>query len=68
MIKASALRASTLRAGRGIRWYLRQVSGEAKWDEYLERAQREAVVPMSRRDFERHRSEHSEKNPRARCC
>ena len=68
MIKANALRASTLRAGRGIRWYLRQVSGEAKWDEYLERAQREAVVPMSRRDFERHRSEHSEKSPRARCC
>jgi uncharacterized short protein YbdD (DUF466 family) len=68
MNKANALRAGTLSAGRGIRWYLRQVSGEAKWDEYLERARHEAVVPMSRRDFERHRSEHSEKNPRARCC
>jgi uncharacterized short protein YbdD (DUF466 family) len=68
VIKANALRSSTLRAGRGIRWYLRQLSGEAKWDEYLERTQHEEVEPMSRRDFERHRSEHSEKNPRARCC
>jgi uncharacterized short protein YbdD (DUF466 family) len=67
-MRATALRATALSAGRGIRWYLRQLTGEAKWDEYLERAQREDVVPMSRRDFERHRSEHSEKNPRARCC
>jgi uncharacterized short protein YbdD (DUF466 family) len=57
-----------LKAVRGIRWYLKQVSGEAKWDEYLERARSQDVEPMSRREFERHRSEHSEKNPRARCC
>jgi hypothetical protein len=59
---------SALRVGRGIRWYLKQVTGEAKWDEYLGRARSEGFEPMSRRDFERHRSEHSEKNPRARCC
>jgi len=57
-----------LKAVRGIRWYLKQVSGEAKWDEYLERARSEDVKPMSRRDFERHRSEHKENNPQARCC
>jgi len=57
-----------LRVGRGIRWYLKQVSGEAKWDEYLERCGSEDVEPMSRRDFERHRTEHKEKNPQARCC
>ncbi|HYO17599.1 MAG TPA: YbdD/YjiX family protein [Dermatophilaceae bacterium] len=57
-----------LSVGRGIRWYLRQVTGEAKWDEYLERARREGIQPVSRRDFERHRSEHGETNPRARCC
>jgi len=59
---------SALRVGRGIRWYLRQVTGEAKWDEYVERCRHEDAEPMSRRDFERHRCEHSEKSPRARCC
>ena len=59
---------AALRVGRGIRWYLKQVTGEAKWDEYLGRARSEGFEPMSRREFERHRSEHSEKNPRARCC
>jgi uncharacterized short protein YbdD (DUF466 family) len=59
---------SALKVGRGIRWYVRQVTGEAKWDDYLERARLEDFEPMSRRDFERHRSEHSERSPRARCC
>jgi len=53
---------------RGILWYLRQATGEAKWDEYLQRCDQEETRPMSRRDFERHRSEHSEKHPHARCC
>ena len=44
-----------LRVGRGILWYLRQVTGEAKWDEYVERCRHEDAEPMSRRDFERHR-------------
>jgi uncharacterized short protein YbdD (DUF466 family) len=57
-----------LRVGHRISWYLKQVTGEAKWDEYLERCRSEDVRPMSRRDFERHRSEHKEKNPQARCC
>jgi uncharacterized short protein YbdD (DUF466 family) len=62
------MRTHALKAVRGIRWYLKQVSGEAKWDEYLERARSEDVEPMSRRDFERHRSQHKENNPQARCC
>jgi len=62
------MRTHALKAVRGIRWYLKQLSGEAKWDEYLERARREDVEPMTRRDFERHRSEHKENNPQARCC
>lgn len=56
------------RAGRGIRWYLKQVSGEAKWDEYLERCRNEDLEPMSRRQFERHRAQHAESNPQTRCC
>jgi len=62
------MKAAALRAGRGIRWYLKQVTGEAKWDEYLEHCLRHGVEPMSRRAFERHRAEHMDKDPRARCC
>jgi Selenoprotein, putative len=62
------MRTAVLRAGRGIRWYLRQATGEAKWDEYLQRCRDRDVEPVSRRDFERHRAEHKEKNPQARCC
>jgi len=62
------MRTAALRAGRGIRWYLKQVTGEAKWDEYLEHCQEEDVEPTSRRDFERHRAEHKESHPQARCC
>ena len=62
------MRAYVLSVGRGIRWYLKQVTGEAKWDEYLERCANEDVEPTSRRDFERHRAEHKENSPQARCC
>jgi uncharacterized short protein YbdD (DUF466 family) len=59
---------AVLKAGRGIRWYLRQVTGEGKWDEYLESCRAKGAEPVSRRDFERHRAEHKENSPVARCC
>jgi uncharacterized short protein YbdD (DUF466 family) len=62
------MRTAALKAGRGIRWYLKQATGEAKWDEYLERCLSDGVEPMSRRDFERHRTEHKEKSTQPRCC
>jgi uncharacterized short protein YbdD (DUF466 family) len=62
------MRTYAIKAVRGIYWYLKQVTGEAKWDEYLERAHSQDMEPMSRRDFERHRSEHKANNPQARCC
>jgi hypothetical protein len=62
------MRAAALKAGRGIRWYLKQATGESKWDEYLQRCNREDVEPVSRRDFERHRAEQKENNPQSRCC
>ncbi|MBK5217644.1 MAG: YbdD/YjiX family protein [Propionibacteriales bacterium] len=62
------MRAAILKTGRGIRWYLKQATGEAKWDEYLDRCRSEGVEPMTRRDFERHRAEHKENNPQPRCC
>ena len=62
------MRTAALKAGRGILWYLKQATGEAKWDQYLERCRSEDVEPMSRRDFEWHRTEHKENNPQSRCC
>jgi uncharacterized short protein YbdD (DUF466 family) len=56
------------RAQEGLVWYLKEATGEAKWDEYLERCAREGQDPMTRREFERHRSEHKERNPQSRCC
>jgi uncharacterized short protein YbdD (DUF466 family) len=62
------MRETLLRVGRGLGWYLKQASGEAKWDEYLERCRRGGTEPMSRRAFERHRADHQERNPQSRCC
>ncbi len=62
------MRDAVRRAGRGLRWYVRQASGEAKWDEYVEACRARGDVPMSRRDFERHRADHREQNPQSRCC
>jgi uncharacterized short protein YbdD (DUF466 family) len=56
------------RAGRGVVWYLRQLSGEAKWDEYVARCAAEGTEPMTRREFERHRADHQERSPQSRCC
>jgi hypothetical protein len=53
---------------RGLRWYLREVTGESKWDAYRERCEREGRTPTSRREFERHRAEHREQGAQGRCC
>lgn len=55
-------------AGRGIRWYIKQLTGEAKWDEYLDHCRAEGHEPMSRRDFERRRADEKESSPQPRCC
>ena len=57
-----------VRTGRGLRWYLRQATGEAKWDEYLADCRSSGATPMTRREFERHRADHRERNPQSRCC
>jgi len=62
------VRAAALNVGRGIRWYLRELTGEAKWDQYLQGCLRENIEPMSRRHFERHRAEQMENTPLVRCC
>jgi hypothetical protein len=52
----------------GVLWYLKEATGESKWDEYVDRCEAEGVTPVSRRVFERHRAEHRERDPRSRCC
>ena len=54
----------------GVRWYLREVSGESAYDHYVEHMRRDHPYQpvMSRRDFERRRQDAREENPRARCC
>ncbi len=62
------MRTAALRARSGLVWYLKQVSGESRWDEYVDRCRRDGIVPMTRRDFERHRTDHQESHPQSRCC
>lgn len=57
-------------AVRGVRWYLREVSGETGYERYVTHLLREhpGAIVMSRRDFERWRQDERNENPRARCC
>lgn len=56
------------RALAGIRWYLREWSGEGRWDAYLADCERVGMVPMSRREYERHRDHLREHSTQSRCC
>ena len=56
------------RAWRGVRWYLKEFTGEARWDDYLGHCEEHGHTPMSRYEYERARTDAAEKNPIARCC
>ncbi|MGY1752437.1 YbdD/YjiX family protein [Blastococcus sp. SYSU D01042] len=60
--------AAVVRAWRSLRWYLREFTGEARWDRYLEHCAAHGHEPMTRREFERRRSDALEANPVSRCC
>ncbi|GAB2750862.1 YbdD/YjiX family protein [Nocardioides pakistanensis] len=62
------MRDTLFRVQRGVMWYLKQATGEAKWEEYLQQCAHEGREPMSRKEFERHRADHREANPQSRCC
>jgi uncharacterized short protein YbdD (DUF466 family) len=66
--RATAVRSAAGRAWRGVRWYLREWSGEARWDDYLRHCAEHGHQPMSRREFERRRADELERNPVSRCC
>ena len=60
--------AAVVRAWQGVRWYLREFTGEARWDRYLEHCAGHGHEPMTRREFERRRSDALEANPITSCC
>jgi hypothetical protein len=65
---AGAVRTATVRAWRGLCWYLKEFTGEARWDDYLRHCAEHGHAPTSRYEFERRRADEAEKNPVSRCC
>ncbi len=59
---------ATRRLVSGVRWYLKEVTGESRWEAYLARCAAEGTTPMTRREYERHRADLREHNPQSRCC
>ena len=55
-------------AWRGVVWYLREVSGEGRWDAYLRECAEHGHPPVSRREFERRRADAAAASPVQRCC
>ncbi|WP_433275940.1 YbdD/YjiX family protein [Pseudonocardia xinjiangensis] len=54
----------------GVRWYLRELTGESQYERYLERHANEhpGTAPLSRREFERRRIDAKDATPGSRCC
>lgn len=52
----------------GLRWWARQLSGDARYATYVDRCRAAGSEPMSRRAYERHRSDHRDRHPEGRCC
>ena len=61
---------TAVRLWQGLRWYLRELTGESQYDHYLERHAREhaGAPPLSRREFERRRIAAADPKPGSRCC
>ncbi|MCX5599671.1 YbdD/YjiX family protein [Streptomyces phaeochromogenes] len=61
---------SVRRWARAVRWYLRELTGEAEYDRYCERHLRHhplAPVPTPR-EYQALRARHREDHPQSRCC
>lgn len=52
----------------GLRWFVRESTGEARWDAYVARCAASGTEPMTRRAWERHRADQREHSPQSRCC
>ncbi|MET9832561.1 YbdD/YjiX family protein [Streptomyces sp. NPDC006385] len=58
------------KALRVLRWYARELTGEAEYDRYCERhRRRDPRTPVpTRRQYEALRTLHREQHPQSRCC
>ena len=54
----------------GVRWYLRELTGESQYERYLLRhgETHSQAAPLSRREFERRRVDRADTCPGSRCC
>ncbi|MFF9030690.1 CstA-like transporter-associated (seleno)protein [Streptomyces iakyrus] len=55
---------------RAVRWYLRELTGEAEYDRHCERHRRHhPLVPVpTRREYQVLRTRHQEARTHSRCC
>lgn len=59
---------TVLEAARTLRRRVRELTGEARWDDYLAECREFGDQPMSRREFERLRDDEREHHAGGRCC
>lgn len=54
----------------GFVWYVREFSGEAKYDHYLEHfaSEHPCETPLTEREYWRMREEYDRKHPNTSCC
>lgn len=54
----------------GVVWYMREISGEARYEHYLERfaAEHPEGTPMSETEYIRAREEYDKRHPNTSCC
>ncbi|ETY71303.1 CstA-like transporter-associated (seleno)protein [Bifidobacterium moukalabense] len=64
------LAAALTRAWRGVVWYMREISGEARYDHYLERfaSEHPGERPLSEKEFLRAREAYDKEHPNTSCC
>ncbi|WAZ26628.1 YbdD/YjiX family protein [Streptomyces cinnabarinus] len=60
----------TARTLRTVRWYLRELTGEAQYERYCTRHQNQHphTPAPTRREFETLQAKHREEHPTSRCC
>lgn len=65
-----AVAAWAVGAGRGIRWYMRNLMGDSAYEIYVahQRRQHPHDEPLTEREFWRDRMDAQDRNPGARCC
>ncbi|UGQ10807.1 YbdD/YjiX family protein [Yinghuangia sp. ASG 101] len=67
---AARVRRAVRRVVRGVRWYLREISGDAAYERHCLRHRRERPdhPAPTRRAYERLRRDHREHTASSRCC